>query len=70
MPPGQDDDFLGQQHLVPILLLCPPFFLIILILSTTLATRMTGISLQMQWTLTSHSHGSILKENNWYFVTD
>jgi hypothetical protein len=27
-------------------------------------TRMTGISLHMQWPLTSQSHGSILKENN------
>jgi hypothetical protein len=28
---------------------------------------MTGISLHMQWPLTSQSHG---KENNWFFVTD
>jgi hypothetical protein len=29
--------------------------------STTLFTRMTGISLHVQWPLTSQSHGSFLK---------
>jgi hypothetical protein len=41
------------------LLLSPPFFPIILIGSTTLLTGMTGISLYMQWPLTSQSHGSV-----------
>jgi hypothetical protein len=36
-------------------------------LSTTLSTGMTGISLHMQWPLTSQSHSSILKENNCLF---
>jgi hypothetical protein len=35
------------------------FFPIILLGSTTLLTRMTGISLHMQWPLTSQSHGSV-----------
>jgi hypothetical protein len=48
----------------------PPFFQIILFLSTTLLTGMPGISLHMQWPLTSQSHGSFLKENNCcFFVT-
>jgi hypothetical protein len=33
-------------------------------LSTSLLTGMTGISLHVQWPLTSQSHGSFLKENN------
>jgi hypothetical protein len=41
----------GQRLLVPLLLLGPPFFPIILFGSTTLLTRMTGISLHMQWLL-------------------
>jgi hypothetical protein len=50
---------------VPLLLLLgPPFILIFLFLSATLLTEMTGISLHMQWTLTSQSLGSFLKENN------
>jgi hypothetical protein len=36
----------------------------IIFLSTTLTAGMTGISLHMQRPLTSQSHGSILKENN------
>jgi hypothetical protein len=61
----------GQQPLVPLLLLLDPaFFLIILFLSTTLSTGMTGISLHMHWPLTLQSHGSIIKENNCFFVTD
>jgi hypothetical protein len=44
------------------------FFLIILFLSTTLSTGMIGISLHMQWSLTSQSHGSILKEINCFFL--
>jgi hypothetical protein len=51
--------FVGQQPLVPFLLLGPPFFPIILFGSTTLLTGMTGISLHMQWPLTSQLHGSI-----------
>jgi hypothetical protein len=39
-----------------ILFTCPPH----------LATGMIGISLHIQWPLTSQSHGSILKENNWF----
>jgi hypothetical protein len=39
-------------------------------LSTLLLTGMAGISLHMQWPLTSHSHGRFLKENNCFFVTD
>jgi hypothetical protein len=35
-------------------------------LSTALSTWMTGISLHMQWPLTSQLHGSILKENNFF----
>jgi hypothetical protein len=50
--------FLGQRHVVPLLLLGPPLFPIILFLSTTLLTGMTGISLHLQWPLTSQSHGS------------
>jgi hypothetical protein len=38
--------------------------------STTLLTGMTGISLHMQWPLTSQLHGSFLKENNSFFVMD
>jgi hypothetical protein len=49
--------FFGQRPLVPLLLLGPPFFPIILFGSTTLLTRMTGISLHMQWPLTYQSHG-------------
>jgi hypothetical protein len=43
------------------LLLCPPFFpIIIFFWSTTLLTRMmTGISLHVQWPLTSHAPGSV-----------
>jgi hypothetical protein len=36
-------------------------------LSTTLLTRMTGISLHMKRHLTSLSHGSILEANNCFF---
>jgi hypothetical protein len=46
----------------------PSIFPIILFLSTTLLTGMTGVSLN--WPLTSQSHGSFLKENNCFFVTD
>jgi hypothetical protein len=38
----------------------------IIFLSTTLTAGMTGISLHMQRPLTSQSHGSILKENNFF----
>jgi hypothetical protein len=51
--------FFGQQPLVALLLLGPSFFQIILFLSTALSTGVTGISLHMQWPLTSQSHGSI-----------
>jgi hypothetical protein len=37
-------------------------------LSTTPSTGMTGISLHMQWSLTSQSHGSIPRENNCFFI--
>jgi hypothetical protein len=51
-PEGQlPQTFFGQRRsLVPLLLLGPLFFLIILFLSTTL---LTGISLHIQWPLTS-----------------
>jgi hypothetical protein len=49
----------GQQTLVLLLFLGPPFFPIILFLSTALSTGMTGISLHMQWPVTSQSHGPI-----------
>jgi hypothetical protein len=42
---------------VPLRLLGPPFFPIILFGSTTLLTGKTGISLHMQWPLTSQLHG-------------
>jgi hypothetical protein len=42
----------------------PSIIPIILFLSTTLLTRMTGISLHMQWPLTSKSHGSFPKERD------
>jgi hypothetical protein len=48
-----------QQPLVPLLLLGSPFFPIILFGSTTLLIRMTGISLHMQWPLTSQPLGSV-----------
>jgi hypothetical protein len=39
--------------------------------STTLLTGMTGISLHMQWPLTSQSHGTVSqKEQLFFFVTD
>jgi hypothetical protein len=41
----------GQQPLLPLLLLDPPFFSTILFGSTTLLTRMTGNSWHMQWPL-------------------
>jgi hypothetical protein len=59
--------FWGQRPLVP-----PPprpsIFLIILFESTTLLTRMTGISLHMQWPLTSQSHGSVSKREQLSFL--
>jgi hypothetical protein len=55
---------------VPLLLRHPPFFLIILFFSTTLSTGMTGISLHMQWPLSSQSDVSILKVNNRFVITD
>jgi hypothetical protein len=45
--------FWGQRPRVTLLLLGPPSFPIILFGSTTLLTWMTGISLHMQWPLTS-----------------
>jgi hypothetical protein len=60
--------FLGQRPLVPLRLLRPQLFPIILFLSTTLLTGMSGISLNMQWPLTSQSHGCFLKENNYFFL--
>jgi hypothetical protein len=61
----------GQRPIVPLLLIGPPFFKkIITYLSTTLLTRMTSVSLHVQWPLASQLHGSILKENNCFFITD
>jgi hypothetical protein len=62
--------FFSVQPLVPFLQLGPPFFPIILFLSTTLSTGITCISLHKKWPLNSQSHGSNLKENNWFFITD
>jgi hypothetical protein len=53
----QDCFFLGQRPLVPFLLLGPPFFSDYSFWSTTLLTGMTGISLHMQWPLTSQMTG-------------
>jgi hypothetical protein len=39
-------------------------------LSTTLLTGMTGISLHIQWPLTTQSHSSFLQEKNLFFNTD
>jgi hypothetical protein len=63
-----DDVFLCQRPLEP-LLLGPPFFPVILFVSTTLLNGMTGISLHcaMQWLLTSQLHGSFFKENKCFF---
>jgi hypothetical protein len=57
----------GQRPLVPLLFLGPPFFPIILFGSTTLLTRMTGISLHMQWPLTSQLHGSFSQNEQLVF---
>jgi hypothetical protein len=48
--------------------LWPSIFSNVLFLSTTLSTGMISISLQMQLPLTSQSHGSILKDNDWIWV--
>jgi hypothetical protein len=48
------------------LLLDPPFFSDYFV-PTTLLTEMTGISLHMQWPLTSQSHDSFLKEKKQLF---
>jgi hypothetical protein len=45
----------------------PSIFLMILFLSTTLSTEMTGISLHMQWLLTSQSHGSFSQREQLFF---
>jgi hypothetical protein len=56
---------------VPLLLLGPQFFPIILFGSTTLLTGMTGISLHMQWPLTSQSHGGVSQRKQLdFFVTE
>jgi hypothetical protein len=60
-------DFFGQRHLVPLLLLGPPFFPMIHFGSTTLLTWMTGISLHMQWPLTFQSHGSFSQREQLFF---
>jgi hypothetical protein len=60
--------FLGQRPLVPLLLLGPPFFPIILFGSTTLLTGMTGISLHIQWPLTSQLHGSVSQREQLFFL--
>jgi hypothetical protein len=59
---------LGQRPLVPLLLLGPPFFPIILFRSTKLSTGMTGITLHMQWPLTSLSHGSVSQREHFVFL--
>jgi hypothetical protein len=41
-------------------------FPIILFGSTTLLTRMTGISLLMQWPLTSQLHGSVSRREQYF----
>jgi hypothetical protein len=52
----------GQRPLVPFLLLLgPPFFPITRFGPPPCFTRMTGISLHMQWPLTSQLHGSVSK---------
>jgi hypothetical protein len=48
----------------------PTIFLIIIFLSATLLTRMTGISIHVQWPLTSQSNGNFLKENKWFVIMD
>jgi hypothetical protein len=58
---------LGHQPLVPLILLGLPFFPIILFGSTTLLTGMTGISLHMQWPLTSKAHGSFSQREQLVF---
>jgi hypothetical protein len=42
--------------------------MIILFRYTTLLTGMTGISLHMQWPLTSQSHGSFSQREQLFFV--
>jgi hypothetical protein len=59
--------FFGQRPLVPLLILGPPFFQIILFGSTTLLIAMTGISLHMQWPLTSQLHGSVSQREQLFF---
>jgi hypothetical protein len=59
--------FLGQQPLVPLLLLGPPIFPINLFGSTTLLTGMTSISLHMQWPPTSQLHGSVSQREQLVF---
>jgi hypothetical protein len=44
------------------------FFPIILFWSTTLLTGMTGISLHLQWPLTSQSHGSLSQRQQLFFL--
>jgi hypothetical protein len=59
--------FWGQRPHVPLLLLGPPFLPIILFGSTTLLSGMTGISLHMQWPLTSQLHGSVSRREQLVF---
>jgi hypothetical protein len=58
----------GQQPLVPLLLLGPNFFPIVLFGSTTLFTGMTGISLHMQWPLTSQLRGSFSQREQCTYI--
>jgi hypothetical protein len=54
---------------VPPLLLGPPFFSDYSFFgSTTLLTGMTGISLHMQWPLTSQLHGSVSQRETLVFL--
>jgi hypothetical protein len=50
-----------------LLLRCPPFFPLIRFVPNTLLTGMTGISLHMQWPLTSQSHGSFSQREQLVF---
>jgi hypothetical protein len=50
---------------------CPSiFFQLFFFWSTTLLNGMTGISLLMQWPLTSQLHGSVSQREQLFFFTD
>jgi hypothetical protein len=54
----QEANFLGASNPLCFSSSSANYFPSILFLSTTLSSRMTGISLHMQWPLTSQLHGS------------